>query len=153
MPNADDAEHGAAAALLDNLFGDPRRQRSVSNARYFDRYFSYTTNPDDITDSELDRLLELCRGENEEQAVIHLNDLAKRNTPVLMGRLRAFAGRLGRETTERLTRMLARNAGLFETVKNSSLWIWWREPDAATLIAELILTCSGTTEQRGALVV
>lgn len=145
MPNADDVEQVAGANLLQRLFGDPRRPGSISNARYFDRYFSYTINPDDITDAELQELLRLCGGEKYQEAGALLSELTLRNVTVLIGRLRAFAGRLRRELTERVARTLARNGALFDIVAVTA------RKESATLIAELILNCPGTTEQRGAL--
>jgi KAP family P-loop domain len=149
MPNTDIAECTAGAHLLDTLFGDPRRQGSISNARYFDRYFSYTTSPDDITDTELQVFVKFCGEELDDRAGALLKDLALRNVSVLIGRLRAFAGQLNRETTEKIARTLARHGTLFTSlaIPRSS----GSRSEAGALIAELILNCPGTTEQRGVL--
>jgi hypothetical protein len=149
MPNADVSEQTAGAYLLENLFGDPHKRGSISNARYFDRYFSYTTSPDDIKDTELQHFVSLCDEVAEENASALLSELILRNAMVLIGRLRAFAGQLSQETTGKLVRTLAHHGAFFDAFpvsKSTSA-----RTAAGTLIAELVLNCPGSTEQRGAL--
>ena len=148
MPNAGIAEQAAGANLLEHLFGNPPKRGSISNARYFDRYFSYTMSPEDITDGELEEFLRLCKEDDDERSGPVLKALTLRNTNVLIGRLRAFAGQLNRDMTERVARVLARHGAFFEAVGGPRHT--GARAEAATLIVELILNSSGTTEQRGA---
>jgi hypothetical protein len=149
MPDASLTDQTAGGNLLFHLFGNPRKPASIANARYFDRYFSYTISPDDITDKELQELVLLCKQDDNESAGIRLGELAQRNQNVLLGRLRALVGQIDRGTTERIARMLAREGALFYSsgVLNESS----ARAEAGALIAELILHCPGTPELRGEL--
>jgi predicted KAP-like P-loop ATPase len=149
MPNTDAAEQTAGAHLLQILFENPHKKGSIASGRYFDRYFSYTTGPNDITDTELQEVIQLCGEEANERASALLSELTRRNVAVLIGRLRAFAGQIDREMTGKIARTLARHGALFESVSISRSG--GARSEAATLIAEMVLNCPGTTEQRGAL--
>jgi hypothetical protein len=84
MEDADEAQQNAGSNLLRALFGDPGRPRSVALARYFDRYFSYTVDPEDISDDELAEFRELCEGGEDEKSTDFLTSSVKRNAPVLI---------------------------------------------------------------------
>jgi len=127
---------------LDNVFARPR---SVALARYFDRYFSYTVDPEDISDAELTEFRELCEGGEDEKSTDLLTSLVKRNAPVLIARLRAMAGQQSRDLTERMVRILVKNGQLFVPIGtglNDGL-----SAQSAMLVAELILNCPGDSEQ------
>jgi hypothetical protein len=145
MEDADEAQQNAGSNLLRALFGDPGRPRSVAVARYFDRYFSYTVDPEDISDAELAEFRELCEGGEDEKSTDLLTSLVKRNAPVLIARLRAIVGQQSRDLTERMVRILVENGQLFVptgTGLNDGL-----SAQSAMLVAELILNCPGDSEQ------
>ncbi len=145
MEDADEAQQNAGSNLLRALFGDPGRPRSVALARYFDRYFSYTVDPEDISDAELAEFRELCEGGEDEKPTDLHTSLVKRNAPVLIARLRAIAGQQSRDLTERMVRILVKNGQLFVptgTGLNDGL-----SAQSAMLVAELILNCPGDSEQ------
>ena len=81
MEDADEAQQNAGSNLLRALFGDPGRPRSVALARYFDRYFSYTVDPEDISDAELAEFRELCEGGEDEKSTDFLT-----SSPPALGR-------------------------------------------------------------------
>lgn len=147
LGNVDDTQKTAGTALLRALFASGR-PKGVSVARYFDRYFSYTVAADDITDAELSKLFKLCADDMQSSANELFCELADRNAFVLLSRVRAIVGGAGRDLTERVAKILAVHGSVFtretQGIRDSVT------AQAATLVAELVLSYPGEMEQRAA---
>jgi hypothetical protein len=98
----------AAESLIRILSRHDRETRKpVYDPRYHERYFSYAVAPDDLSDAELEQLLELCKS-NEDKA---LNDkvhaLAQTRLTTLLDRLEVLIDRMSLEGARRMAVALA----------------------------------------------
>jgi hypothetical protein len=138
-------ERDAGIKLVNILFGHVERNQGVSLPSYFDRYFSYSVAPDDISDQELRHFLDMCEGGVGASLDELLRKLVKRNEPVFIGRLRGRTEQLSSEVRERMAITLARNGGVFASSGAAAVGTSQR---AATLIGELIVSRHGEADQR-----
>jgi hypothetical protein len=108
MKGSSPDERAAGSELLDFL-----ENRSVFAPRYFDRYLSYSVDPGDISEREVDDLLALTDENKAELFVAELRRIARTNAVQLLDALASRISQLGLQKTTFLVRMLAREGVFF----------------------------------------
>src|SRR5262249_18286639 len=87
-PNMPANERAVAEPLIKQLLRWEREsEKPVSEPRYHARYFSYAVAPDDVSDSEIEFLLDLCKKGNQTNVDLNFRLLAERRLGVLTLRL------------------------------------------------------------------
>jgi predicted KAP-like P-loop ATPase len=107
MVSADRSEHEAGEKIISEIFIGSNRGKRPSLSRYFDRYFSYSIAPDDISGQELEEILRLAEDDDETGLGTFITELADRSAPALLRAVRTFVGNQGRDVTERVARAVS----------------------------------------------
>ena len=117
-PDISDDDKNAAEGLVKTLLRWERASaKPISDPRYHSRYFSYAVTPEDISDGELSRLLELAGKREQDDVDNAVRTLARDRLAVLAERLQspALIESLDLSRADRLALALAQIGDLLPT--------------------------------------